>query len=344
MSIFKSSRPVRTLTMKTNNLICPLLIAFGLLTALSGCTESVSSGGEIGNPITINGKVVDKNNHGMSSMKVYLLNTETFNPIAALLNEKTGKTYEATHPAAETITDSNGVYSFTATIKQAEYHIFGQSTDTALMIHHIIWVSDTVKKMAVMDTAVAPGAVVVGITDSIFAPNGYVFVKGSLLFAKIDSVGRKTVRCPAGLVSLMYYSAAADSTILTIPSSDTTSDTTGQIIVKESTVVDLSSQMHRISKPQRPTGDTIVYLSSQGNGVQYSTGMAVSNLGDAIEYRIIGDTTSSPWTVVVSGAMMTYSIQWSSTGTYTVLAQARSINDTTIRSAFSEPLTVTVKQ
>jgi hypothetical protein len=339
MSIFKSSLPVRILTMKTNNLIWPLLVAFGLLTALSGCTESISSGGEIGNPITITGKVVDKNNRGMSSMKIYLLNTETFNPIAALL-DKSGKTYEATHPSAETTTDSNGVYSFTATIKQAEYHIFGQSTDTALMVHHIIWVSDTVKKMAVMDTAVAPGAVVVGIIDSIFAPDGYVFVKGSLLFVKIDSVGRKTVRCPAGLVSLMYYSAAADSTLLTIPSSDTNS----QLIVKESTVVDLSSQMHRISKPQRPTGDTIVYLSSQGNGVQYSTGMAVSNLGDTIAYRITGDTTNSPWTVVVSGTMMTYSIQWSSAGTYTVLAQARSINDTTIRSAFSEPLTVTVKQ
>jgi hypothetical protein len=333
--------------MKTNNqILCHmrkwlLFVAAGSLLWYS--CSNVTGGGEIGNPITITGKVVNARSWSKSAMRIYLLNTDAYNPVTASLGSTTGKPYEMTHPLAETVTDSNGEYSISVTFGRGAYHIFGLNADSSVMMYHKIASPNSILDTPFIDTAVAPGAVIVGITDSDFVPKGYIYVKGTLLFAKVDSIGRTIIRCPAGAVSLAYYSAVSDSVLTTIPPIGV-SNVPGGISIEGSMVVDLSSLMHRISKPRQPAGGTVVSLSSQGTGTPYSTGMSSSNLNDTVQYRFSwGDNSSSPWSVA-AGAMMTYYKQWPSAGTYTVRAQARSIKDTTVVSVLSDPLTVTVAQ
>jgi hypothetical protein len=304
---------------------------------------SITGGGEIGNPKTITGKVVNNRSWSKSAMRIYLLNTDAYNPVAASLAKTSGKPFEATHPLAETVTDSNGEYSITAAFGRGTYHIFGYGDELPVMMYHKIASPDSINDTPFIDTAVAPGALIVGITDSDFVPDGYVYVKGTLLFAKVDSIGRTTIRCPAGAVSLAYYSTAADSVLFTIPSIGI-NNVPGGISVMGSSVTDVSALMHRISKPQQPEGKTLISLATAGTGTPYSTGMASSNLNDSVHYRFSwGDNSSSPWSAA-AGAMMSYDKQWQSTGTYSVRAQARSMKDTTVVSVFSDPLTVTVTQ
>jgi hypothetical protein len=315
-----------------------LLIPAALLLVLfDHCTTSITGGGEIGNPKTIAGKVIDKNNRGVAGMRIRLLASREFNPVAASRADTSKKPFETVHPISEAMTDSLGAYIITVPLNQKSYTVFGtfgnQNMDSSIMIYHPFVPSEGVKDIALIDTAVWPGTAIVGISDSLFKPQEYVFVQGTLLFAKIDAVGRKTLLCPAGFVSFVYYSASRDSVVLTI------GEKQSPISIHEGVRTDVSGLVHRISKPNRPVGDTLVNLSQQGNGISYATGNAVSNLGDTLLYKISwGDSSISQW----MPAGVSQLVLWRSVGTYAVWAQAKSAKDVNVVSPTSDTLRVTV--
>jgi hypothetical protein len=90
-----------------------------------------------------------------------------------------------------------------------------------------------------------------------------------------------------------------------------------------------------ISTPTPPSGPTNGTISTS---YSYSTGGSTSNLGHSIEYRFDwGDGTYSNWSSSTTALK-----SWSSTGTYTVKAQARCAADTFVVSNWSSGLSVTV--
>jgi hypothetical protein len=345
--------------MKTDKRIrLMFLIVVAPILMLSRCT-SVTGGGEIGNPITLEGRVVDKNNRGVPDMRISLVSFDEFNPVAASLSNTAGKSYETTHPVAETVTDTAGMYVFSVTLNQKRYTLFGQApdrtgqrkrdaqgTDSVIMIYHPFVPFSQAKSISLIDTAFAAGTVIIGITDSLFKPDLYVFMYGTPLFGKIEGIGRKSLRCPSGLTSFAYYSAGQDSVIMTIPPIPPFwDDRISGIYTKTGTTIDISGLVHRISKPQRPSGNTQVEFEKQGNGNLFVTGNAMSNLADTVQYRLSwGDSSRSPW-ISPQGSPLVASVNvfLPSTGTYTLRAQARSIQDTNVVSPFSDTLTVTVR-
>jgi hypothetical protein len=340
--------------MKTDKLVmqttaAPLfLIAAALiLSSLYNCGPSAVGGGEIGNPITITGKVVDKNNRGVADMRVCLLAYREFNPVAASLADTAGKPFETVRPVAEAVTDSAGAYGMTASLQQKSYSIFGvQGADSTVMVYHPFAFSNQQDTLVFIHDAAAPGTVIVGITDSLFKPNEYVFVHGTTLFIKIDAIGRTTIQCPTGIHSFSYYSAHLDSIDMTVPGLMKDSlFSGGPITVREGSTTDISSLVHRISRPQRPSGDTIVDVTSQGNGILYTTGNAADNLGDTLEYRISwGAGSFTQWIVPEQASKIaSLTILWPSPGTYSVRAQARSVRDTGVVSPYSDTLRVAVQ-
>jgi len=75
-----------------------------------------------------------------------------------------------------------------------------------------------------------------------------------------------------------------------------------------------------------------------GTSYNYSTGGSTSNLGHSIEYRFDwGDGTYSNWSSSTTALK-----SWSSTGTYTVKAQARCAADTFVVSNWSSGFSVTI--
>jgi hypothetical protein len=89
-----------------------------------------------------------------------------------------------------------------------------------------------------------------------------------------------------------------------------------------------------VSTPTTPTGPTTGVV---GTSLSYSTGGAVSNLDHTVEYRFDwGDGNFSTW------GSVSRSYTYNNTGSYSVKAQARCATHTTIVSAWSSGLTVTV--
>ena len=102
------------------------LITTALMLSLLGrCGTPITGGGEIGNPKTIAGKVIDKNNRGVVNMKLCLLASREFNPVAESLADTAHKPFETVHPIAVTMTDSTGSYTMTVPLNAKSYTLFG---------------------------------------------------------------------------------------------------------------------------------------------------------------------------------------------------------------------------
>ncbi|MEK7474273.1 MAG: hypothetical protein AAB152_01450 [Candidatus Coatesbacteria bacterium] len=90
-----------------------------------------------------------------------------------------------------------------------------------------------------------------------------------------------------------------------------------------------------IGAPTAPTG---TITGGANSTYAYSTGGATSNLGHAVEYRFNwGDGTYSSWSAAGSD-----SYAWTSTGSYTVTAEARCQEHTWVTSAASSGLAVSI--
>jgi hypothetical protein len=340
--------------MKTNKRMLLMLPVVAILTMMLLRCTSITGGGEIGNPITITGKVVDKSNRGVADLRISILSFNEFNPVAASLADTFGKSFETIHPVGHAVTDSSGAYTMTVSLTQKTYALFGQSVeflkkrrpgqtvnDSGVMVYHPFKASSNADTIFLIDTACIPATVIVGITDSLFKPNMYVFACGTPIFVKVESVGRLTLRCPAKTYSYSYYWALRDSVLLTIPpmTSGAPNDR-----INGTAMIDFSYYVHKISKPQRPSGSVVLDFARQDSGNHYTTGNAVSNLGDTLQYRLAWDTNSFSQWVVAGGTPMTASLNilWPSPGTFTLRAIARSIRDTNVVSPFSDTLMVTV--
>ncbi len=90
-----------------------------------------------------------------------------------------------------------------------------------------------------------------------------------------------------------------------------------------------------LSPPSVPVGPA---TGEVGKALGYSTGGAVSSLGNSVQYRFDwGDGTRSEWS-----AALTASKSWSSQGPFKVRAQARSAADSGVVSLWSVPATVNI--
>jgi hypothetical protein len=92
-----------------------------------------------------------------------------------------------------------------------------------------------------------------------------------------------------------------------------------------------------VSTPTKPTGPT---SGNTGTTYTYSTGGAVDNLGHSVQYAFYwGDGTNSGWLPVGTKSAQK---SWSSAGTYTVTARARCATHTSVISAYSTGLAVSI--
>jgi hypothetical protein len=97
------------------------------------------------------------------------------------------------------------------------------------------------------------------------------------------------------------------------------------------------SLAEKVSTPKKPSGPTI---GDTGTTYTYSSGGAVDNLGNSVQYLFNwGDNTTSGWLPVGTTSA---NKAWSSSKTYTVKAQARSATNTSIVSSNSSGLTVSI--
>ncbi|MCK4761701.1 MAG: fibronectin type III domain-containing protein, partial [Candidatus Aminicenantes bacterium] len=94
---------------------------------------------------------------------------------------------------------------------------------------------------------------------------------------------------------------------------------------------------HTVSTPNEPNGPSI---GDKNISFNYSTGSGFCSYGHIVQYRFDwGDGTLSDWTT-----LNTASHSWSDYGTYSIKAQARCANDTSILSAFSAGESVTIEK
>ena len=93
---------------------------------------------------------------------------------------------------------------------------------------------------------------------------------------------------------------------------------------------------HMVSPPARPQGPSEAYVAK---AAPFSTGGASSNLYHALHYRFVwSQTDTSAWS---ADTLVMHA--WQEKGVYQVAAQARSAQDTTAVSSWSEALDVSVE-
>jgi hypothetical protein len=98
-----------------------------------------------------------------------------------------------------------------------------------------------------------------------------------------------------------------------------------------------TSQPESVSTPSTPTGPT---SGTAGTAYTYNTGGASDSLGNPVQYQFNwGDGTSTGWLPV---GTTSEGHHWSSSGSYSVTAQAESATNPSVVSATSAALTVTI--
>ena len=112
-------------------------------------------------------------------------------------------------------------------------------------------------------------------------------------------------------------------------------DTTDTYGLMGDPAMNLASDSHTVSTPSVPSGPA---TGETNTSYTYTTGGSTCSHGHAVEYRFDwGDGTQSSWSTSASA-----SHGWSSTGTYSVRAEARCSVTTSIVSSPSGALTVTI--
>jgi hypothetical protein len=97
----------------------------------------------------------------------------------------------------------------------------------------------------------------------------------------------------------------------------------------------MSQPSETVSTPATPAGDAV---GNTGQQIAYTTHSAVSSLGHTVEYRFDWDDgTMSPWS---TSTVVSHS--WAAAGTYSVKAQARCQDHTTVESTWSAGLDVVI--
>lgn len=138
-----------------------------------------------------------------------------------------------------------------------------------------------------------------------------------------------------GTISASHSWAAAGTYSVTAEARSATNNTVvSSVSIAFSMVI---QQPEAVTAPSTPTGTASGYA---GTSYSYSTGSSVDNLGNPVQYEFSwGNMTNSGWLATgTTSATQT----WSTPGTYSVTAEARSATNSAVVSGSSTALNVTV--
>lgn len=278
-----------------------------VITFLSQCTDNVSGSAQQGEAKVI-GVIQDKDGHPVSNTKVYLLPSD-FNPVLDSADWKRSIAYQS-------LTNDSGTYEFT-NVSSGNYVLNGKDS---LALKHIYLPGIQIEAEDLnlgINYLINNSYVTVSLNDSFINNEGYLYIEGTDFYHKLDSSNIITISVPSDTIDINFISLT-DSTDKNIFQ---------DIITSEGDTLDISGT------PAAPIiiGDDSISIDSTLN-------FNISNYSDTIAYRFYwGESDTSQW---ILDSIFDHS--WSSPGTYSVKAQARTISGAILYSEWSSEFLVSV--
>lgn len=299
-----------------------------ILLFLSCSQSNIAGGVEVGNPVTVSGKVLNYLQQPVSNAKVTLLRP-AFIPVRDSSDTAIYRTY----------TDAAGAFCLKNIPKRTyNLNVTDSSSQTIALRSDISLNKDTVLGAITLHKA---GFGAVSIDDTLFHPQSFLYVSGTPVYLNIPGPGIYLFPVPYDTVSIRYYSLQTGAII------PLTGNLTEHVFIAPQDTVDLTGIPDYIIAPvlyaeygglkyALPLVDTIatdstIYIFSQG---------AFSNQSHPLEFqfyfRLTGsDTGFSTWSIG-NYAMLTDSVDI----TWHLASRTRSRINTAIISEWSREYTV----
>lgn len=274
-------------------------------------------GSEIGNPVTIQGTVIDSRGIGISGVQLYLINPTETDPTKLVPDS-----------CLWTKSENDGYYSLTG-VQEGTYSLFGcDGTGQQMLLSQITIDKGKVvdvngEKVVVHDTEVIrnAGTVILNIPQ-IPDSTACLFIPGTIIQIQIDTVGECLIKCPPSTIDINLYTKDSVLTIAT------------NVQVKEGELKDITGNSYVVPSPKIISGLLTGYV---GRMYTFTAGSVSLGHNHQVQYRFDWGNDFSVWSSSTQASHF-----WSEQGTYEVRVQARSTRDTLAISEWSEPVEVAI--
>lgn len=274
-------------------------------------------GSEIGNPVTIQGTVVDSIGVGISGVQIYLIDPTETDP-AKLVPDS----------CLQTKSENDGYYRLTG-VQEGTYSLFGcDSIGQQMFLSQITIDKGKIvdmngDKVVVHDTEVIrnAGTVILNIPQ-IPDSAACLFIPGTIIQIQIDTIGEYLIKCPPSTIDINLYTKDSVLAIAT------------DIHIKDGELKDITGNSYVVPSPKIISGLLTGYV---GRMYTFSAGSVSLGQNHPVQYRFDWGNDLSVWSNSNQASHF-----WPEQGAYKVRVQARSTRDTLAISEWSEPVEVVI--
>lgn len=275
-------------------------------------------GSEIGNPVTLQGTVVDSRGTGISGVQLYLIDPTETDPARL-----------KTDSCIRTKSGNDGYYRLTGA-QEGVYSLFGcDSTGQQMFLSQITIDKGRItyingENVIVHDTEVIrnAGTVILNIPQIPDSGAACLFIPGTIIQVPVDSTGEYLIKCPSSTIDINLYTKDSVLTIAT------------NIQIKEDELKDITGNSYVVPTPKIISGLLTGYV---GRMYTFTAGSVSLGHNHPVQYRFDWGNEFSVWSSSNQASHL-----WSDQGTYVVRVQARSTRDTLAISEWSEPVEVAI--
>lgn len=278
-----------------------------IFTLLIRCTDNVSGSAQQGEAKVI-GIIKDETGKPIGNTNVYLLPSD-FNPIIDSINWSRVIAYNTT-------TNDSGAYEF-PNVTNGDYVLNGNDS---LSLKHIYMPGIHIESEDLnlgINIINNNSYITVSLNDTLMSKNGYLYIKGTEFYQKLDTSNVITIAVPSDTIDINFLSVtdSIDKSLYV------------DVVTSEVDTLDISGT------PNAPviSGNDSLIINSLSN-------FSITNYSDTLAYRFCwGDNDTSKWFLD-----SVFSHSWDTTGNYSIKAQARTLLGTILYSKWSAELLVTV--
>lgn len=317
---------------KSSEIVQLVILACCSVMFLSCSQRNIAGGVEVGNPVTVSGRVLDYLQKPVYGATV-MLTRPAFIPVLDSLDTS----------VYQTSTDAFGSYCL-KNIPRKTYNlnVADKKSQTIALRSDIALENDTTLNAVTLYTA---GFGAVSIADSVFRLKSFLYISGTPIYLTIPRPGLYLFPVPFDTVSIRYYSLETGSVI------PLTGNSTDAVYIIPQDTVDLTGIANYIIAPVLYAGyGTLKYplrisdtLNTDSTVFIYAEG-AYSNKSHPLEYQFYfhllnSDTGFSQWSIG-NYSMIIDSVDI----TYYIASRARSRIDKAILSGWSREYTVFINR
>lgn len=295
---------------------CVILLSLLQFSLFLFCAYS-TGGSEIGNPMTIQGTVVDSKGVGISGVKLYLIDPAEIDPSKLIPDS-----------CIQTKSGSDGCYHLTG-VQEGVYSLFGcDSTGQQMFLSQITIDNSRVvdvngEKVVIHDTEVVrdAGTVILNIPQ-IADSSACLFIPGTIIQIPVDTVGEYLIKCPPSTIDINLYSKDSLRTLA------------NDIKIQEGELKDITGNSYVVPSPKIISG---LLTGSIGRTYTFTAGSVSLGPNHPVQYRFNWGDALSVWSNLNQASHF-----WSAEGTFQVRVQARSTRDSLAISEWSESVDVAI--